>query len=54
MREQGISGLPKRRCDMINKATSTDLMNRDFDPDGPKMLWMTDSTECLTREGRVV
>ncbi|MFT4865430.1 MAG: putative transposase [Ilumatobacter sp.] len=37
MCEQGISGLPKRRCDMINKATSTDLMNRDFDRDGPNM-----------------
>jgi putative transposase len=56
MREQGISGLPKRRKgrrNMINKATSTDLVNRDFNRDGPNMLWMTDITEHLTREGRV-
>ena len=56
MREQGISGLPKRRkgrCNMINKETSTDLVNRDFNRDGPNMLWMTDITEHLTREGRV-
>jgi transposase InsO family protein len=56
MREQGISGLPKRRKgrrNMINKETSTDLVNRDFNRDGPNMLWMTDITEHLTREGRV-
>jgi putative transposase len=56
MREQGISGLPKRRegrRNMINKATSTDLVNRNFNHDGPNMLWMTDITEHLTREGRV-
>ena len=56
MHEQGISGLPKRRKgrrNMINKATSTDLVNRNFDRDGPNMLWMTDITEHLTREGRV-
>jgi putative transposase len=56
MREQGISGLPKRRKgrrNMINKATSTDLVNRNFDRDGPNMLWMTDIVEHLTREGRV-
>jgi putative transposase len=56
MREQGISGLPKRRKgrrNMINKATSTDLVNRDFNRDRPNTLWMTDITEHLTREGRV-
>jgi putative transposase len=56
MREQGIRGLPKRRKgrrNMINKATSTDLVNRQFNRDGPNMLWMTDITEHLTREGRV-
>jgi putative transposase len=56
MREQGINGLPKRRKGrhkIINKATSTDLVNRDFNQDGPNMLWMTDIAEHLTREGRV-
>jgi putative transposase len=56
MSEQGISGPPKRRKgrrNMINKATSTDLVNRDFNRDGPNMLWMTDITEHLTSEGRV-
>ena len=56
MREQGISGLPKRRKgrrNMINKETSTDLVNRDFNRDGPNVLWMTDITEHVTREGRV-
>jgi putative transposase len=56
MREQGISGLPKRRKgrrNMINKATSTDLVNRDFNRVGPNMLWMTDVTEHLVGEGRV-
>ncbi len=56
MREQGISGLPKRRKgrrNMITKETSTDLVNRDFDRDGPNVLWMTDINEHLTRDGRV-
>jgi putative transposase len=56
MREQGISGLPKRRKgrrNMIDRATSTDLVNRAFNRDGPNLLWMTDITEHLTREGRV-
>ena len=41
MHEQGISGLPKRRkgrWNMIDKATSTDLVNRDFNRDGPNLL----------------
>ena len=53
MREQGISGLPKRRKgrrNMINKETSTDLVNRLFDRDGPNLLWMTDITEHLTHD----
>lgn len=56
MREQDISGLPKRRrgrANMINRATSENLVNRDFERSGPNMLWMTDITEHLTREGRV-
>jgi hypothetical protein len=41
MREQGINGLPKRRKgrrNMIDKATSTDLVNRVFSRDGPNMF----------------
>jgi hypothetical protein len=38
---------------MINKATSTDLVNRDFNRVGPNMLWMTDVTEHLVGQGRV-
>jgi transposase InsO family protein len=56
MREQGIGGLPKRRKggrNSINKATSTNLLNHDFNRDGPSMLWMTDIIKHLTREGRV-
>ena len=57
MRDQGISGLPNRRKGrrkMSNKDTSTDLVNRDVKQDGPNVLWMTDITEHLTREGRVL
>lgn len=57
MREQGISGLPKRRKgrrNMIDSATSTDLVNPVFSCDGPNMLWMTDITEHLTRDRRVL
>ena len=52
MREREISGLRRRRKgrrNMINKATSTDLVNRD----GPDLLWMTDITEHLSSEGSV-
>lgn len=38
---------------MIDKATSTDLVNHVSSCDGPNMLWMKDITEHLTREGRV-
>lgn len=54
MREQQISGLPKRkkykRSDS-NRYTTDDLVNRRFDRDGPNQLWMTDITEHPTREG---
>lgn len=56
MREQGIAGLPARRRykrSDSNRYTSTDLVNRAFDRDGPNQLWMTDITEHPTREGRV-
>jgi hypothetical protein len=57
MREQGTRGLPKHRKggrNLINKATSTNLLNGDFNRDGPSMLWMTDIIEHLTRDGRVL
>lgn len=56
MRELGISGLPQRRKgkkNLINRATTVDLVKRDFGRDGPDLLWMTDITEHATREGKV-
>ena len=56
MREQNIAGLPARRRykrSDANRYTSTDLVNRSFDRDGPNQLWMTDITEHPTTEGRV-
>jgi len=54
MREHAISGLPKRkkykRSDS-NRYTTEDLVNREFNRDGPNQLWMTDITEHPTREG---
>jgi putative transposase len=46
MRELGITGLPTRRAkygkpNLINWVTTVDLVNRDFDRDGPNQLWMT-------------
>jgi transposase InsO family protein len=56
MAEQGISGLPKRRTgkpNPVHRATTADLVNRDFHRDGPNQLWMTDITEHPTREGKL-
>jgi putative transposase len=56
MRELGIAGLPARRRPKPNpahRATTEDLVNRDFHRDGPNHLWMTDITEHPTREGKV-
>jgi len=56
MRELGISGLAKRRKGRPNQkhlATSEDFVNRDFGRDGPNQLWMSDTAEHPTREGRV-
>ncbi len=56
MRELGISGLPARRRgkpNLINRAATVDLVNREFDRDGPNQLWMTDITEHPTREGKL-
>jgi putative transposase len=56
MAELGICGLPTRRRGKPNpayRATSEDLVNRDFFREGPNQLWMTDITEHPTREGKV-
>jgi|GEM_PF-65206 Transposase and inactivated derivatives len=56
MRELGIVGLPARRKgkpNLVNRATTTDFVNREFHRDGPNQLWMTDITEHPTREGKV-
>ena len=56
MREQHISGLPRRksrRRDLSRAHTAADLVNREFDRDGPNQLWMTDITEHPTREGKL-
>ena len=56
MRELGIMGLPARRRakpNLAHRATTADLVNRDFHRDGPNQLWMTDITEHPTREGKV-
>ncbi|MGI8792726.1 MAG: IS3 family transposase [Acidimicrobiales bacterium] len=56
MREQGIAGLPARRRykrSDSNRYTSSDLVNRVFERDGPNQLWMTDITEHPTTEGKV-
>lgn len=56
MREQGIAGLPARRRykrSDSNRYTSSDLVNRSFERNGPNQLWMTDITEHPTAEGRV-
>lgn len=56
MRHLGITGLPTRRQgrpNPVNRATTEDLVNRDFTRDGPNQLWMTDITEHPTREGKV-
>ena len=56
MREQAIAGLPARRRykrSDANRYTSSDLVNREFNRDGPNQLWMTDITEHPTTEGKV-
>ena len=56
MREQQISGLPRRRGrrpDLSWTQTASDLVNREFGRDRPNQLWMTDITEHPTREGKL-
>ena len=48
MDELGIRGLPTRRRakpNLANRVTTEDLVNREFNRDGPNQLWMTDITE---------
>jgi len=49
---QGISGRPKYRR-VPNVATAGDLVQRQFERDGPNQLWLTDITEHPTREGKL-
>ena len=42
-----------RRRDLSRAHTAADLVNREFDRDGPNQLWMTDITEHPTREGKL-
>ena len=56
MSERGISGLPRRRRgrpNLMHRATTEDLVNRQFARPGPNQLWMTDITEHPTREGKL-
>ena len=56
MREQQICGLPRRKGRKSGRSpaeTTADLVNRQFDRDGPNQLWMTDITEHPTREGKL-
>jgi transposase InsO family protein len=56
MVEQGIRGPPTRRRHKPNQAcqpTFDDLVNRDFERDGPNQQWMTDITKHPTRDGKV-
>jgi transposase InsO family protein len=54
MTEQGLYGLPpgkKTRRNLVNVATSEDLVNRNFTASCMNSLWLTDVTEHKTREG---
>jgi transposase InsO family protein len=54
MAAEGLSGLPARRKgrrNLVNAATSEDLVNRQFSAAMPNTLWLTDITEHKTREG---
>ncbi len=56
MRRLGIRGLPTRKLPRgakIAKASSLDLVRRNFTAAAPDRLWMTDITEHPTREGKV-
>lgn len=56
MGELAIAGLPNRRRAKLSpahRATTNDLVNRNFARQGPNQLWLTDITEHPTREGKL-
>jgi putative transposase len=56
MREIGIRGVPNRRLPKgarVVKVTSLDLVRRVFARDWQNELWLTDTTEHPTNEGKV-
>jgi len=56
MAQLGIHGLPRRkprRRNLVQVATSSDLVNRDFTATAANQLWVTDITEHPTTEARV-
>lgn len=58
MREAGIQGLYRRRrhgCTVRDPAADPypDLVDRQFTVDGPDQLWLTDTTEHPTVEGKL-
>lgn len=57
MREAGIQGLYRRRHrhhrTLTCQATEEDLVNRQFEVEGPDRLWLTDITEHPTDEGKL-
>ena len=53
MAEHGLTGLPTRRKgrrNLVNVATSEELVNRNVGAPTPNALWLTDITEHKTRE----
>jgi putative transposase len=57
MRSNGIVGIHKRRRGCTRRDPTAeacdDLVNRQFSPDGPDRLWISDITEHPTAEGKV-
>ncbi len=57
MRDCGAVGLhyrTKQGCTVRSgEPSADDLVNRNFDPDGPDRLWVTDITEHRTDDGKV-
>ncbi|XVS61806.1 DDE-type integrase/transposase/recombinase [Actinosynnema sp. CA-299493] len=55
MHRNGIKGLPNRRRPRPkhDMPTAVDLVDRDFTRPAPNQLWVTETTEHPTREGKV-
>jgi transposase InsO family protein len=56
MRKLGLQGLPgprKGKKNLVNQATSEDLVQRCFVATRPNERWLTDITEHPTREGKI-